>query len=148
MPVSIILLFIASKIIFSVAILHSRCEIHENKYLSVSIIIAMRNEELNAYECIQSLLKQEYDKSLTEIIVIDDWSEDDTFSILLNLSEKYDHIIVKRTDLLNGQANQKAYQGSKKQALKTGIDIAHGDILIFTDADCTTMCDWIEQGRG
>ena len=52
----------------------------------VSILIPARNEASNIKRCVRSLLKQDYPN--TEIIVLDDNSDDDTSLIVKKLAEK------------------------------------------------------------
>jgi cellulose synthase/poly-beta-1,6-N-acetylglucosamine synthase-like glycosyltransferase len=104
--------------------------------LKVSLIIPARNEASHIGGCLQALFRQSYPSALTEIIIVNDFSTDNTSAIvteyrdkcrLLNLS---DYII----DPLN------AY---KKKAIEIGIAHSSGDLIICTDADCTMGPDWV-----
>ena len=55
----------------------------------VTIVIAARNEEDNILECVSSCLDQDYPEDLLEVIVVDDQSEDDTYTILENQVKDY-----------------------------------------------------------
>src|SRR4030095_12865717 len=46
--------------------------------IKVSVIIPARNEELRIGSCLDALLNQTYPKALTEVIVINDFSTDET----------------------------------------------------------------------
>jgi len=50
----------------------------ENQFTRFSIIIPARNEAANIKSCVDSILAQNYPCAFFEIIVIDDFSEDDT----------------------------------------------------------------------
>lgn len=105
--------------------------------VTVSIIIPARNEERHIRNCLQSISEQQYPAHLLETIVINDFSTDQTASIveqfpgsarLLNL---YDFIT---------EHNLNAY---KKKAIETGIAHATGELIVCTDADCTAGPEWI-----
>lgn len=89
--------------------------------MKVSIIIPCFNEEKTVIEIlkkIKSNIEFEY-----EIIVIDDFSSDKTYEILLQNSNLY-NILIK---------NDKNY--GKGYAVRKGINVANGDIILIQDAD-------------
>jgi cellulose synthase/poly-beta-1,6-N-acetylglucosamine synthase-like glycosyltransferase len=51
----------------------------------ISVLIPARNEAENIRICIESIYHQNYPKSLFEIIILDDFSEDETANIVLDL---------------------------------------------------------------
>jgi chlorobactene glucosyltransferase len=97
---------------------------------SVSIIVPARNEERNIRRCVTSLLEQQYDDY--EVIVVDDCSTDSTADILdeIALTHPQGHRlwVLRLRDLPKGWAG-------KPHALHAGAMEAHGDWLLFTDAD-------------
>ena len=93
----------------------------------VSIIVPARNEEGAISKCLQSLLSQDYDNY--EVIVIDDSSTDNTFTIISELSKNNHKLIpIKSPPKPNDWIgkNWACFQGYKKST---------GEILLFTDAD-------------
>ena len=67
----------------------------------VSILIPARNEQQNIERCLYSLLDQNY-KNI-EIIVLDDDSNDDTFSLVKKISQEDDRLkVVKGTSVPAG----------------------------------------------
>ena len=54
-----------------------------------SIIIPARNEEEQIEKCLLSVLAQSYPNTLFEVIVVDDYSTDNTAAIVTGLQEKY-----------------------------------------------------------
>ncbi|MFD0939831.1 glycosyltransferase family 2 protein [Pedobacter boryungensis] len=102
----------------------------------VSILIAARNEEDKIGKTINDLLAQDYDKSLTEIIVIDDHSTDKTAQIIASYSDQGIKLIQ-----LN-EAN--ALNSYKKKAIQTAIGEATGALIITTDADCRMGPNWLK----
>ena len=107
----------------------------------VSVIIAARNEGENISGCLKNALAQTYDSKKFEIIVVDDHSDDDTFSICQAFAEK--HIRIKLLSL--GDYNGVS---PKKAALQMGINAGRGDIILTTDADCRVSPSWIETMVG
>ncbi len=95
-----------------------------NEALKLSIIIPVYNEEKTVKKIIDKVLnvKLELEK---EIIVIDDYSTDNSFSILKKISEKD-----KRVGLYKNSKNM-----GKGFSLKKGFEKATGDIIIIQDAD-------------
>jgi cellulose synthase/poly-beta-1,6-N-acetylglucosamine synthase-like glycosyltransferase len=101
---------------------------------NVSILIACRNEEQNISTLLTALINQTYNKENTEIIIIDDHSEDDTVKIIDEFREEYNFIKLFK---LPGSKT------GKKEAISFGIKNAQSQIIITTDADCTMKKDWL-----
>ena len=102
----------------------------------VSIIIAARNEAEQIHETIEALLAQEYDKSLTEIIFIDDHSTDATAAIIQSYAYRGVRLISLKED--------RALNSYKKKAIQTAIAGASGRLIITTDADCRMGTKWLK----
>ena len=104
----------------------------------VSIIIAVRNEETNIEQVLNSLLQQHYPKDFFEVIVSDDESNDQTVA-------KSKYFFSNRPEL-NGIVIEKQINisASKKEALKQAIEIAKGELIITTDADCLHHPEWLQ----
>jgi cellulose synthase/poly-beta-1,6-N-acetylglucosamine synthase-like glycosyltransferase len=100
----------------------------------VSIIIPARNEEKHIAVLLNVLFKQSYPAGLTEIIVIDDHSTDQTASVVQSFPP------AKLVQLNAGSLNS-----YKKKAIETGIAAANGDLIITTDADCIPGPEWISH---
>ena len=99
----------------------------------VSVVVAARNEAARIGDCLQSLRTQDYPSDSYEIIVVDDHSSDGTAAIV----EQWEDAAVAV------QLVQSADRGSKKAALQTGVEVARGDIILTTDADCQVPSGWI-----
>lgn len=106
----------------------------------VSVIIAARNEEKNIGKCLASVLGQDYPKELTEVIVCDDQSEDHTMEEAARVlaGSKVNHKVVEVT----------APVSNKKKAIETAVNIALGELVILTDADCSAEKTWITSLAG
>ncbi|MEP1097487.1 MAG: glycosyltransferase [Cyclobacteriaceae bacterium] len=105
---------------------------------SFSIIIPVRNEEDNIENILDDLHKQTIDKSMFEVIVVDDFSTDSTSKVLRRVAESTD-LNLKVLSL-----NDPTVHG-KKNALTRGIMEAGNDIILTTDADCRLGERWIES---
>lgn len=101
---------------------------------TVSIIIAARNEEDNIAATIDDVLAQNYDSLLFELIVIDDHSDDRTAEIIRGYLHKNVKFIQLKEEALNSY---------KKKAIETAIDLANGNLIITTDADCRMGPNWL-----
>jgi cellulose synthase/poly-beta-1,6-N-acetylglucosamine synthase-like glycosyltransferase len=75
------------------------------------------------------LLQQTVERSGYEIIVVDDGSMDDTASI---------------AQMAGVQVIRQSNRGPAA-ARNAGVRAARGDIVLFTDADCEPLPDWIER---
>ncbi|MEM9990422.1 MAG: glycosyltransferase [Bacteroidota bacterium] len=108
---------------------------------TISVLIPARNEGENIANCLNAVLEQDYPDHLYEVIVLDDFSEDDTadwvrlFQVQccpqVQLIELRDHIRADET------------QSFKKKALEIGIQKAMGELIVTTDADCVVQPQWL-----
>jgi cellulose synthase/poly-beta-1,6-N-acetylglucosamine synthase-like glycosyltransferase len=106
----------------------------------VTVIIAARNEEKIISNCISSLKNLTYDKSLLQIILVNDKSTDKTKSIMLNETIDLNHFYVIDSD----DTSDKNLKG-KVNALDSAIKIATGDIVMMSDADCIVPPNWVSE---
>lgn len=105
---------------------------------TVSVIVAARNEEDNILKCIKSLDKLEYPEDKLQIILVDDRSTDNTGNIIENFiinKPKFTKIVTKKEiGRLKGKTN----------ALANAIEIATGEIILTSDADCVIASTWVK----
>lgn len=106
-----------------------------------SIIIPARNEAANIRQCLESILNNHYPNDRFEIILVDDFSEDDTYAIASRLSGNNLQVI-KLSDHINKEERLNAF---KKKALEIGISKAKGTYIITTDADCIAPATWLQS---
>jgi chlorobactene glucosyltransferase len=97
----------------------------------VSVMIPARDEALNIKGCLEGLLQQDYPNM--EILVLDDHSTDSTAEIVTIVQHEY-HTHPATITLLRGDLLPPDWKG-KNWACHQLAAHAHGDILIFTDAD-------------
>lgn len=115
---------------------YKQSEIESPQTISVSIIIAARNEALHLDSLLKSIQNLTYNKHLLEVIIVDDQSTDSTYTIIQGFAAKSDINIqlLRQTD---------SSLTPKKAALKLGIEKSKGEILLFTDADCILPKEWV-----
>jgi cellulose synthase/poly-beta-1,6-N-acetylglucosamine synthase-like glycosyltransferase len=112
----------------------------DNELPFVSIIVPARNEEKNIQNSIVSILNSTYPKDRYEIIAINDRSDDKTKSILEELSKKNLNLRIINVNKENRINNLRGKPG----ALQQGYNVAKGDLILMTDADCIVNQSWIE----
>jgi glycosyltransferase involved in cell wall biosynthesis len=98
--------------------------------LKVSVVVPVYNAQETIGECIESLLKIDYQKELLEIIFVDDGSTDGTREII----ERYDGIKLIRQE-----------HGGPAAARNLGIKESTGEVVVFTDSDCIVETDWVKM---
>jgi cellulose synthase/poly-beta-1,6-N-acetylglucosamine synthase-like glycosyltransferase len=111
----------------------------KNDFPIITIIIAARNEEKFIGQCLQMLVQQTYPNEKYEIIVVDDGSTDKTSSIVESFSKRMINI---RLISLPTEGRQES--SSKSLAITKGIELAKGEIILTTDADCLVPYRWVE----
>jgi hypothetical protein len=92
---------------------------------AVSVIVPARNEEASLKNCLDSLVAQT--NVAFEIIVVNDHSTDRTHEIASLFSDK-------RVRVVEAGALPTGWTG-KNNAVTAGAKVAHGEWLLFTDAD-------------
>lgn len=103
----------------------------------VSVIVCARNAINELPKIIKDILEQEYSKF--ELVLVNDRSNDDTYSYLLEEVKKYDNLKVVTIE------HKPELMDAKKYAITLGIKAAKYDQLLFTDADCDIhSTKWLE----
>ena len=104
----------------------------------ISIIVPARNEECNIASLLESIKNQSYPQHLFEVIVVDDFSTDNTKHIV----QSFDCTFIKYLSLEDhiSESNINSY---KKKALETGISLSKGELIVTTDADCVVKENWM-----
>jgi len=103
--------------------------------VKVSIVIAVRNEEKNITNLLESLVKQDYPNDKIEIIIVNDHSTDNTVGEI----EKYLFENKMEIHLVN------AVGEGKKKALAEGFSLVSGELIMTTDGDCEMPTGWIRN---
>lgn len=101
----------------------------------ISIIIPIKNFERTIEKAFEYLLRVDYPRDAWEWIIADGGSTDKTIEIIQSWQKKYPFI--KLVQVPNcpspGFARNKA------------LEVAKGEFLFFTDADCAPDKDWIKE---
>lgn len=111
--------------------------IEERELPTLSVLIPARNEESNIGALLEALLAQQFPGEKVEIIVIDDHSTDSTAAIAGSFLEV--RVLSLREEGLNSY---------KKKALEKGVQVATGDLIVCTDADCIPGPYWLASIAG
>lgn len=111
---------------------------------SVSIIIPARNEEKNILQILNDLIGQNYPKELYEIIVMDDDSIDNTFSVVKDFIDGkfHEESLIKIFSVK--EYHDEKFVAFKKRAILKGIEKSNGNWIILTDADCRMKPGWLK----
>ena len=93
--------------------------------VKLSVVIPCYNEEQTLRACLENLLDIADENLSLEIIIVDDCSTDQSFSIAAELEENHSEIKLLRNERNKG----------KGAALRTGFAKATGDFVAVQDAD-------------
>src|SRR5688500_20381878 len=93
--------------------------ITDNSTICVSVIIAARNEEKHLLWLLKALERQTYSKEVFEIIVVDDFSTDNTQTVVQDVLNFRFHMILR---------NVYAAQSVKKKPIVTDVKEANGEL--------------------
>lgn len=91
----------------------------------ISVIVPVYNTGKYLPRCLESIMKQTYQN--IEIVLVDDGSTDDSFSICEEYAARDSRIVVVRQENMGNNA-----------ARKTGVNVSTGNYITFVDSD-----DWI-----
>jgi 4-amino-4-deoxy-L-arabinose transferase-like glycosyltransferase len=100
-----------------------------DEHLAASVIVPAHNAAGTLGACLDALQNQTLGADRFEVIVVDDGSTDHTAEVAAK------HGVVALHQDHAGAAS----------ARNLGAKQAHAEILLFTDADCEPMPDWIEE---
>jgi glycosyltransferase involved in cell wall biosynthesis len=97
------------------------------------VVVPFYNESENITSLIEDLNNQSFPGDMLEIILVDDFSEDDSYW-------KAGEQIIKSKNI---RILKNKYNKGKKYALKTGVENARSDIIVTADADCRLGENWV-----
>lgn len=107
----------------------------EPKY-GFSIVVPVRNESANIFNLLSSFENLNYDKNLFEVIIADDFSDDNTLEIIKGYIQKSD---IKIAVFSATEANN----SHKKSAIAEAVNMASFDYIVTTDGDCIVPPRWL-----
>jgi poly-beta-1,6-N-acetyl-D-glucosamine synthase len=94
----------------------------------VTVVIAAKNEEKNIRKRIINLVEQDYPKNKLEIIIISDGSTDATVRILNEIEAELKSSPIAFKTIIKHESS------GKPASLNSGVMVAKGSVLVFTDA--------------
>lgn len=109
----------------------------DNPRIFVSVIIPARNESESLPALLEALNHQEGVNGLFEVIIVDDYSEDETINVVKSTTLSYPLTVFSLKD--NGQP------AGKKSAISFGVKHAKHPVILLTDADCIPEGGWISS---
>ena len=111
-----------------------------------SVIVPFRNEAANLSRLLDSFFRLNYPKTLFEVILVDDDSEDDSVETIRNVLDTKS--LKKPFDCAQGDIsivkNSRTSNSPKKDAITTALKLAQHDWIITTDADCILPKYWLD----
>lgn len=97
-----------------------------------SIVIPTYNEQENISNCIDSILKQNYDLNLIDIVIVDGHSSDNTITKIKEYQKKFSNILLLENPVRRTPTS-----------LNIGIKEAKGEIIIILGAHASLDPDFI-----
>jgi len=104
-----------------------------------SILIPARNESACIDACIRSVYSNNYPSHLFEVLVIDDFSEDDTSQQVLALQKDFPTLRLLSLHNFPASGNSQF----KKRAIEVGVGESKGNWIVTTDADSIVPNQWL-----
>lgn len=102
---------------------------------TISVIVPAHNEEEHIGRTIRQIMESEYPVEKLQLIVVDDGSQDQTLEAIKRTREDYPETIAIHLSEAQG----------KRHALATGVEVATGEILVFTDSDSFVKPEALKQ---
>lgn len=106
----------------------------------VSVVIAGRNEASNIKACLDSVFANDFPSYSYEVIYVDDYSNDDSIEVLRSvIADNFSFFQLKEyPEHISGLSY-------KKSAVKLGVRMAKGSLILLTDADTVVGRNWIKS---
>jgi glycosyltransferase involved in cell wall biosynthesis len=105
--------------------------VNQAEHPFVSVIIPVFNDGERLRRCLLALGQQTYPRDRFEVVVVDNGSSEDVAAIVAG----------QAFVTLGHEARPGSYA-----ARNTGLGLARGEVLAFTDSDCLPQPDWIAAG--
>ncbi|MFQ5640129.1 MAG: glycosyltransferase [bacterium] len=102
----------------------------------ISILVALRNEDVTLETCVNSLLRLDYPRNKIEIILINDRSTDGSAAMIEHFKE-----ISRMVKTVHIRYCIKGLSG-KANAIAQGIEHSTGELILVTDGDCCVPRGW------
>ncbi|PTM09976.1 MAG: glycosyltransferase [Bacteroidetes bacterium] len=118
---------------------NSISEHHKTRF---TIVIPFRNESKNFEALLNSISLIKYSKSLYEIILVNDDSEDNSVDIIEYYLNKVKGKDFAEISIIN---NRRLSNSPKKDAIQTAVLRAKFEWIVTTDADCVVPSLWLQN---
>ncbi len=105
---------------------------------TVTVVIATRNEAHTITNLLTALAAQTFTATPFEVIIVDDYSDDHTVTVVNNFIME-SALNIKILELKNISTPLQ----NKKAAITEGIKAASGELIVTTDADCIMGRNWL-----
>lgn len=112
------------------------CRESSENHLTVSIIIAVRNEEENIINLLSDISQQLFPKNQLEVVIVDDHSTDTTAKRIQEFAR--DSPLTIKLESLDKEEGKKA-------AVNKAVSISSNEFILTTDGDCRAECDWVSS---
>ncbi len=135
----LLLLFYISIVLFFIyGWLKSKKYIAKKEHLSTSltVVVAVRNEEANIINLLDDLKAQSYSSNLFDVIIVDDHSTDNTAILIENYEMSNLRLIKLDID--------KPINSYKKKAITEAVKISNAKLIVSADGDCRLNADWLK----
>ena len=110
-----------------------------NDRLTVSVLIAARNEEATILNCLQAITNLNYPAQSIDVLIGNDQSTDQTELLVTEfIADKPGFQVVNITE-------NRANLIGKANVLAQLVHRASGQLLLFTDADTQVPADWVTE---
>jgi len=104
---------------------------------AVTLIIPFRNEQPVIAPCVDAVKKLNYPVDRLQVLWLNDRSEDNSRAIVAEAIANEEHMALR--DISEDRDNLKA----KMNVLAQGMEMATGEFIFITDADCRPHHDWL-----
>ncbi len=104
--------------------------------VTISVVIAVRNESANIETLLKQLVNQSYDIGYFEIIVVDDHSTDNTAQLVNQFISDNSNV---KIELVTASGE------GKKNAIREGIATSSAQLIVTTDGDCKVVHHWLQS---
>jgi len=108
-------------------------QFHSRVNLLISVVVPAHNAARTLETCLRALNQQSISRSEYQVIVVDDGSTDATA------------LIAKAAGARVATSGRVGRPAGPAAARNAGVREASGDVILFTDADCEPLPDWIER---
>lgn len=98
---------------------------------NISVVVPFCANERSVLDCLKSIFDMDYPAEKLEVIAINDGGDN---SISQAVKEQFAKVVLVHNDINQGHNAVKEF----------GAEIASGDILAYTDADCTVSSSWAQ----